>query len=60
MHTIGCVSKHLGGANRRIRLLLTLRCDGEGNLLLKYLIPRCQEKSLSRILVPVPQTDTGG
>ena len=54
MHTIGCVSKHLGGASRQIRLLLTLRCDGEGNLFLKYLIPRCQEKSLSRILVPVP------
>jgi hypothetical protein len=59
VHTIGCVSKHLGGASRQIRLLLTLRGDGEGNLLLKYLIPRCQEKSLSRILVPVPQTDTG-
>ena len=59
MHTIGCVSKHLGGASRQIRLLLTLRCDGEGNLVPKYLIPHCQEKSLSRILVPVPQTDTG-
>ncbi len=57
MHTIGCVSKHLGVVGRQIRQP-NLRCDGEP-VWAKYLIPRCQEKPLSRKLVPVPQTDTG-
>src|SRR3712207_7777568 len=44
--------------SRQIRLALSLRCDGEP-ILAKYLIPRCQEKSLWSKVVPVPQTDTG-
>jgi len=57
VRTIGCASKHLDMLDRQIRQA-KLRCDGDpfGE---KYLIPRCQEKSLWRKLVPVPQTDTG-
>ena len=44
---------------RQIRLSLRLSCDGEGNLVPKFLILHCQEKPLARRLVPVPQTDTG-
>ena len=29
-------------------------------MMLKLLIPRCQEKLLARQMLPVPQTDTGG
>ena len=57
MHTIGCVSKHLGVLDWKIRQA-KLRCYGEP-ILAKYLIPHCQEKPLWRMLVPVPQTDTG-
>lgn len=32
---------------------------GRGNCFLESLISHCQEKPLARILVPVPQTDTG-
>ena len=38
--------------------LQRLSCDGEGNIVPKFLIPHCQEKPLAR-MVPVPQTDTG-
>ena len=36
-----------------------LRCEGEGNKVLKQHKSHCQEKPLARIEVPVPQTDTG-
>ncbi len=44
---------------RQIPLPHRLSCDGEGNLVPKFLIPHCQEKPLAREKVPVPQTDTG-
>ncbi len=34
-------------------------CDGEGNIVPKFLISHCQEKPLARLQVPVPETDTG-
>ena len=34
-------------------------CDGEGNLVPKFLMSHCQEKLLVRNQRPVPQTDTG-
>ena len=55
MHTIGCVSKHLGGASRQIRLLLTLRCNGEGNLLLNDAAAMFKKTNVDTILV----TDNG-
>ena len=45
-------------SDRQIRLAISSR-DGEGKLVPKFLISRCQEKPLARSLVPVPQTDTG-
>ena len=45
--------------SRKIRLPIRLSCDGEGNIVPKFLIPHCQEKPLARKKVPVPQTDTG-
>src|SRR5699024_3231458 len=44
--------------DRKIRPTIS-SCDGEGNLVTKFLIPRCQEKPLMRLQVPVPETDTG-
>jgi hypothetical protein len=44
---------------RQIRLSLRLSCDAERIEVAKSLISRCQEKLLARLLVPVPQTDTG-
>ena len=46
-------------SDRQIRLILIMSCDGEGNIVPKFLIPHCQEKPLARTQVPVPQTDTG-
>lgn len=42
-------------------MLLSARtsCDGEGNLVPKYLMSHCREKLLVRSRLPVPQTDTG-
>ena len=40
-------------------MIIRLSCDGEGNIVPKFLIPHCQEKPLARWEVPVPQTDTG-
>ena|SRR5690625_939456 len=45
-------------SDRQIRLTIA-SCDGEGNRVLKFPIPHCQEKPLARSQVPVPQTDTG-
>jgi len=45
--------------SRQIRSVGTLRCEGEGSVVPKSLIPDCQEKPLARFGVPVPQTDTG-
>ena len=42
----------------QIRLTIS-SCDGEGNLVPKFLIPHCREKPLVRLQVPVPITDTG-
>lgn len=44
---------------RQIPLPHKRSCDGEGNIVPKFLIPHCQEKPLARLMVPVPQTDTG-
>ncbi len=44
---------------RQIPLPHKRSCDGEGNIVPKFLIPHCQEKPLARFRVPVPQTDTG-
>ena len=43
---------------RQIRPTIS-SCDGEGNIVPKFLISHCQEKPLVRLQVPVPQTDTG-
>src|SRR5699024_12247936 len=42
----------------QIRLTIS-SCDGEGNLVPKFLIRHCREKPLVRLQVPVPITDTG-
>src|SRR5690625_484839 len=44
--------------DRKIRPTI-LSCDGEGNIVPKFLISHCQEKPLARLQVPVPETDTG-
>ena len=43
------------------QMLTALRtsCDGERNLVAKFLMSHCQEKLLVRNQRPVPQTDTG-
>ena len=45
----------------RSQMLLSLRtsCDGERNLVVKFLTSHCREKLLVRNKLPVPQTDTG-
>ena len=45
----------------RSQMLLSIRtsCDAEGSLVPKYQTSHCQENFLVRILLPVPQTDTG-
>src|SRR5699024_12067060 len=45
--------------DRQIRLTIS-SCDGERNIVAKFLIPHCQEKPLVKLQVPVPITDTGG
>ncbi len=37
---------------------IRLSCDGERNIVAKFLIPHCQKAS-REVEVPVPQTDTG-
>ena len=44
---------------RKNRAALDLRGDGERKQVAKQPNPNCQEKPLTRKLVPVPQTDTG-
>src|SRR5699024_12661496 len=44
--------------DRKIRPTIS-SCDGERNVVAKFLIPRCQEKPPARLQVPVPDTDTG-
>src|SRR5690625_1112428 len=44
--------------DRQIRPTIS-SCDGEGNIVPKFLISHCQEKPLVRLQVPVPETDTG-
>lgn len=44
--------------DRQIRPTIS-SCDGEGNVVPKFLISHCQEKPLVRSQVPVPETDTG-
>src|SRR5699024_12804138 len=44
--------------DRKIRPTIS-SCDGEGNLVTKFLIPRCREKRLMRRQVHVTETDTG-
>ena len=44
---------------RQIPFPLRLSCDGEGNIVPKFLISHCLEKPLARSKAPVPQTDTG-
>ena len=46
-------------SHRQNRDSYNLRGDGERPRAAKQLIPNCQEKPLTRKLVPVPQTDTG-
>ena len=40
-------------------LFIRTSCDGEGNLVPKFLMSHCQENLLVRRRLPVPQTDTG-
>src|SRR5690625_5358134 len=44
--------------NRKIRSTIS-SCDGERNLVSKFLIPHCLETPLVRLQVPVPETNTG-